>query len=150
MGVQQVADLQERLDQIYAALIALGMLPSLEQRLYPANSGVATITGGAANLYGAWQEILSAAQMTQQMYLVGFEGEFDAADIYTVEIGVGAIASEVGICEFGWEPQNADETAKLDCWPQLLESGVRVAARLKTTGGGNKTISNSKIIVRHL
>lgn len=117
----------------------------LDEFYDPIDRGTALITGDAAgNTYGPWQEMVAAT--SEDRWLIGFLGELDIADNYTIEIGTGVALSEVPLeTEFKHEAQVVDTEVNLTCKDKFVPAGVRVAARLKTVGGGGAAISDSSL-----
>lgn len=117
----------------------------LDEFYDPPDRGTALITGDlVADTYGPWQQMVAAT--SEDRWLIGFVGEFDVADNYTIEMSTGAALSEVPLeTEFKHEAQAVDTEVNLGCKEKFVPAGARVAARTKTTGGGSSTITESSL-----
>ena len=124
---------------------------------YPALATGTTVTGAGANIKGAWAEIIAAAAITEDFWIVGLQATLNAVDEYMLDLGVGAGGAEVALITNLPVEMNtravtaAGETDRIHAaawlpYPIRVAANSRIAARLATVGGGSDT-ADVKVIV---
>ena len=124
---------------------------------YPALATGTTVTGAGANIKGAWAEIIAAAAITEDFWIVGLQATLNAVDEYMLDLGVGAGGDEVALItnlpvEMDTRVVTAvGETDRIHAaallpYPIRVAANSRIATRLATVGGGSDT-AEVKVIV---
>ena len=124
---------------------------------YPVLATGTTVTGAGANIKGAWAEIIAAAAITEDFWIVGLQATLNAVDEYMLDLGVGAGGAEVALItnlpvEMDTRVVTAvGETDRIHAaallpYPIRVAANSRIAARLATVGGGSDT-AEVKVIV---
>jgi len=128
---------------------------------YPALATGTTVTGAGANVKGAWAEIIAAAAITEDFWIVGLQATLNAVDEYMLDLGVGAGGDEVALItnlpvEMDTRVVTAvGETDRIHAaallpYPIRVAANSRIAARLATVGGGSDTAEVKVIVATRL
>ena len=143
------------LRRLYNAIIGSD---SVRYASYPALATGATVTGNAAaNTKGAWAQLIAAAAVTEDFWVVGVQATLNMVDEYMIDIGFGAAGAEAAlITDLPVEMNTravtaAGETDRIHAaaclpYPIKVAANTRIAARLATVGGGSDT-ADVKVIV---
>ena len=129
---------------------------------YPALATGATVTGAAAaNEKGAWAQVIPAATITEDFWIVGLQATLNAVDEYMLDLGVGAGGDEVALITNLPVEMNtravtaAGETDRIHAaawlpYPIRVAANSRIAGRLATVGGGSDTAEVKVIVATRL
>ena len=128
---------------------------------YPALATGTTVTGAGANIKGAWAEIIAAAAITEDFWIVGLQATLNAVDEYMLDLGVGAGGAEVALItnlpvEMDTRVVTAvGETDRIHAaallpYPIRVAANSRIAGRLATVGGGSDTAEVKVIVATRL
>ncbi len=115
--------------------------------IYPTAAAGTTLTGGAADTYGVWAQIIAAASVTADIWITHIEiNTGNTATNYIVQIGTGASASETGRIALPYMRQAVTAAGNVPSvliplpFPLRVPASTRIAGRVQDTAGSSTIV----------